>query len=406
MNKSILHNINLYTLYALAFAIPHYKKIIPVLIILFLVISLINGNYSIKLKSKKILLFTSLYFAYAIGLFYTNNLNAGRFDLEIKLSFVLFPIAFFISKLNIKESINSVLKWFLLGCLSVSIFNIVEAFYQFFLTHEETELFYAKLSEFHHASYYSMYLSLALIITYYFSFKPNKSIFFSPKKAMITIGFFSILIGLLSSKSGIITMLIIHSVAIGYWTIKHRNYTKSILTVLLISIGLGLAYQFSYSFNARINEAISVITSKETSKKSTTGVRIHAWNTSLSLIKKQPLIGYGTGDVKDVLVEEYIKLELPILADKKLNPHNQYLQTSLALGLIGGLILIGSLILPLYFSFLKKHYLYAFFILLFAFNILTESMLETQSGIVFYAFFNALFFSAYFSKNKTNSVSI
>jgi hypothetical protein len=40
----------------------------------------------------------------------------------------------------------------------------------------------------------------------------------------------------------------------------------------------------------------------------------------------------------------------------------------------------------------SEYYLYFVFILLFSVNNLVESMLETQAGVVFYAFFNAFLF--------------
>ena len=43
-------------------------------------------------KIKSILLFISLYLIYAIGLTYSENFQYGLFDMEIKLSFLIFPI--------------------------------------------------------------------------------------------------------------------------------------------------------------------------------------------------------------------------------------------------------------------------------------------------------------------------
>lgn len=402
MDKQITHKINLYSLYALAFALPFYKKATPILIIVFLVTSLINGNYRFKNKGKNILLFTVLYVAYLIGLLYSENLKYGLSDMETKLSIFIFPIAFFISKIDFKAILDNVLKWFVIGLTISCIICLGEGIYQFVISGNESELFYSKLSIFHHASYYSMYVNLGLIIVYYQYFKKESLIKLDGVKMVLLSVFLSIVILLLSSKMGIISMLITQLAVVIYWVVKYKSYFKSLLVILVFIAGIAITYSSSYTFKVRMDEFITTLKSDEASKKSTTGVRIYAWQTAIDLIKEKPLIGYGTGDVKNVLIDEYIKKDLTVLAKKELNPHNQFLQTAIALGCIGFLILILSFVLPLIHSIKRQFYIYAFFIGLFLLNNLTESMLETQSGVIFYGFFNALFFVSYFdnSKNK------
>ena len=53
----------------------------------------------------------------------------------------------------------------------------------------------------------------------------------------------------------------------------------------------------------------------------------------------------------------------------------------------------------LFKSLKTKDYLYSLFLILIAINFLTESMLETQSGVVFFAVFNTLFFFQWADKN-------
>jgi O-antigen ligase len=75
-----------------------------------------------------------------------------------------------------------------------------------------------------------------------------------------------------------------------------------------------------------------------------------------------------------------------------LNAHNQYLQTYIALGIPGILLLMILLAFPGWIAFRRIHFVYFCFLAVFAFNILVESMLEVQAGVIYYAFFNALFF--------------
>ena len=330
----------------------------------------------------------------------SENIHHAVLDLETKFSLLIFPITFYISRINMKDKLPIILKWFLFGVILSSVICLGDAIFQFIITKEESELFYSKLSIFHHPSYFSMYLNLALIIVYYFYFNPNEQFNLNSLQTISLNVFLSILIILLSSKLGIISMLFTQLFAITFGTIKHKNYYKSFIAFLIIISGLFITYQYSYSFHVRVNEFFSELTSKKTSEESTTGVRIYAWNAAVKLIKEKPLLGYGTGDVKDVLVEEYLQQNLTILAEKRLNPHNQFLQTSIAIGVLGGIILLFILIIPLILAFKQKHYVYVFFLLLILLNALTESILERQAGVVFYAFFNALLFSVYFPNKK------
>ena len=103
-------------------------------------------------------------------------------------------------------------------------------------------------------------------------------------------------------------------------------------------------------------------------------------------------MGVGTGDVKDVLLQKYQEKGITNAYLLRLNAHNQYLQTTIALGILGLLVVLGCLFLPLYEALRQKNILVFLFILIVAFNLLVESMFERQAGIVFYSFFNALLF--------------
>jgi O-antigen ligase len=72
---------------------------------------------------------------------------------------------------------------------------------------------------------------------------------------------------------------------------------------------------------------------------------------------------------------------------KKLNAHNQFLQTFIGTGIIGFVLLLLITIGTLIYGFVKKNYILALFSTLIFFNFLVESMLQAQAGFIFFVFF-------------------
>ena len=73
-------------------------------------------------------------------------------------------------------------------------------------------------------------------------------------------------------------------------------------------------------------------------------------------------MGVGTGDVKDHLLEKYREKQMFNALGLELNAHNQYLQTTLALGIMGLVILMLTLVLPALYGLEVKQYLYLIFL--------------------------------------------
>ena len=83
----------------------------------------------------------------------------------------------------------------------------------------------------------------------------------------------------------------------------------------------------------------------------------------------------------------------PNMAIRKLNPHNQYFQTAIEVGMVGLFFLLAIIFFGLYYAILNKNWLLLFILISLAFNCLFESILQRQSGIVFYTFWISLLFS-------------
>ena len=91
------------------------------------------------------------------------------------------------------------------------------------------------------------------------------------------------------------------------------------------------AYQFSDLFKTRVDLAITETLSYSDKSYTSVGLRINFTKNSLEVIKKNPIIGSGTGDFPI----EYKKInEITAIPNTK-NPHNMYILIVIELGIIG-----------------------------------------------------------------------
>ena len=112
--------------------------------------------------------------------------------------------------------------------------------------------------------------------------------------------------------------------------------------------------------------------------------RYSIMNANLSVIKQNPIGGVGAGDVVDQLSKEYDK-EIP--NSNVVSPHNQFMDTLMATGIIGLVLLLIMLVLPFIQAVRDRNYLQLVFVVIIIVCALTESILERQMGLYFFCLF-------------------
>ncbi|UPT68096.1 MAG: O-antigen ligase family protein [Sphingobacteriales bacterium JAD_PAG50586_3] len=120
-------------------------------------------------------------------------------------------------------------------------------------------------------------------------------------------------------------------------------------------------------------------------------MRLEFWRNSWGIIKDNPVVGVGTGDVIDAVAMQYNKCNSQLDAKWRLRSHNQFLAIGIALGIIGMLIFPFSMFYPFISAKGYKSIMFtAFFVTAFL-SMLTEDTLESQAGVSFYVFFFCVF---------------
>ena len=178
-------------------------------------------------------------------------------------------------------------------------------------------------------------------------------------------------------------------------TLSKRN---SILFLLTLAVAFAsFTYLPSSSMKSRIelgiHEGQAWRSSSQESHTTSIGLRMDFYKNAIEIIKKNPLIGVGTGGFEKAYTAEVLGKNMPIPA----NPHNQFLLTWVQTGIVGLLTLIGlfwigwseAKKLPSPTDTLLAHgLLITFFI-----GCLFNSLLLDHAEGLFFSWFGALIFS-------------
>jgi len=390
----------------LAFTIPLAKHAIPTILCFLCVSWFFDDSLPQKWKNikknKSILVFISLYLLYLIGLFYSDNMRYGIDDVFLKVPMLLMPLLY-LSLEKEKESkfFQHILIAFISGSFIGTLISYTHSAVLFTSSHDIFDFYYATLAWFMHPSYFAMHLNFCIIALLWMLVTKNTIIIKYRWVAVFLIFYFSVFIVFLNSKLGLLFLGLIYLYSI-YFFIRQKKYilSASLLMGVVISV-VFIVHNFAGITNRIVSAGETVKNFKNLDKASGDGTveRIMIWKVSAKIISDNLIAGVGTGDVKDVLLENYQKYGIKGAYEKKLNAHNQFLQTFIALGLPGIFLLVFMFAYPFYFSWKRRNLLYAFFLLLMVINLLVESMFETQAGVIFYTFFNAILFSEFSKKN-------
>ncbi len=388
----------------IVFTLPFYQKASIIAIILLVVIWILEKKYLILISGLKrhsvILLLMIYFFVHFIGLLWSDNMKYGWSDIETKLSFFILPMVF--ATLTISSDLKDKIKSsFIAGNILACFYCIISSTIFYIQTGDQTVFFYTSLSKFIHTTYFTFYLNLALIFLIEATIKnwKNSSVIKKSGLAMAHL-FIVVMIISLSARMAIAVSLVTILVYCISQIVKFRKGIFILLSSLVVSLILNFAITHLYNRYTQVEETVQLYNNTTNEKANpnittetynSTSSRIELWKEAFQVIQRNWLIGVGTGDIKDELMKEYANNHFEYGIEKNYNPHNQYLHTGVVLGVVGLMLLLCCLLIPLYAAFQKQNWIHICFILLIMLNALTESILEVQSGIIFFAIFYSLF---------------
>ena len=267
----------------------------------------------------------------------SSNKSEGFFSVEVKLGLISFPYLLFCFEWPL-EILKRCIVSFVSGCFFACIYLITRAFYFSVNGHPEY-FFYTLFSDLIHASYFAMYLVMALTIVILFYrqwFSTQKTIMFS---AYFFAAVFVVTIFLCSSKLGIISFFICAPLILLYKLWEKLNVKTVTMLVVLTGILLIVGFKLFPESFARLKSITETSSSPDKTSSESTAVRLLIWEQAIMLIKENFLFGTGVGDVNDDLYRAYEEHGIAGAFEHKLNAHNQFFQTFIGIGVIGFVLL-------------------------------------------------------------------
>ena len=321
-------------------------------------------------------------------------------QLRLKIPFLAFPIIF----LNRPPLSKSEYRNFFLCLVAVSLVSAVHVCINYVLNFEA--ITYAIGSgktiptPTHHTRYSVMVAiaTLSIIVVNLSPFALTKT----QKQLGIVIGIFLFaFLHMLSIRSGLLVLYVGIFVLGSQYLIAMKNLSLLILFLIVLFLAPLVAYHTIPSFYNKVHYTKYDFKMNKEGKGEnySDSERLLSIKTGIDLIKEQPLLGTGVGDlqpvIKKIYLEDYKKTLVKL-------PHNQFVLVCAAMGLLlGGIYSVCFFIPLLYNSNYRDLFLLSIFIGI-SLLCLVEKPLERSGFIAFYGFFVCAGIS-YNTHNETRS---
>jgi O-antigen ligase len=362
-------------------------QLIPPFILLFAISTFPFWKGKKDLSAKKVVFpLLILFILYAVSFLFVVNQTQGLLQLTTRLSFLIFPVLALGMTGGMKQA-RFGLKWgFILGSGFSMLFSLTRAVI--------TEGGFS--GDAFHSSVYGLnmhasYLALIFLFSCGLLFMDESKLRVIKVGRWAYLGLTIVSIFYLRSLGAFVCVAAIFT-AIPIWkSLKTKNW-KWLLTLplygLIFFVGLKSSARISNDVSASLDrvgvwsESPSKFIDDNVNNIESNTVRLVVWTISTNMIVDNPF-GVGLGDEKDLLVREYYKHDYTGYAERRLNPHQQFLQTGISIGWLGIITLFVLFVSIIIASFRTGNLALFIGAICISVSCLFESMLERQVGVIF-----------------------
>gem|GEM_PF-1095214 len=361
---------------------------------------LLNPNWKEKWNNMRntpwlnvFVVFTALY---VLGILWSDNRDEAINSIQVKLPVFLLSIVFASMRLSEKET-RRVFVAFIIGLIGVGVFMLVRGAIRYGDMGTSAFVYQTFTEYVMHPSYLALYFVTGIVLLFHGVLLKNES---SRKKLIAAfLGlFFAFIVFLLSSKMGFLSLAAVLIFYTIYAVIRFKRYVSGAIALLVLVGGAWLAIQTSPRLEETFHRMMTSLSGNKVvdpSSSESSEVRMLIWSADAALMMDAPVLGYGTGDVQDQLMNKYQEKGMSGALEKKLNAHSQFFQTGLALGWPGLIVLLALTIGVILWAIRARVGIIVIVGGLLTINMIPESMLQLQAGTMYVGFlYSILLFSA------------
>lgn len=359
-----------------------------------LLVLVINKHFDKKLFLK----FTPLILFFVLTLFstfYSEDIETALKLVSRLLPFILFPFVFSIIHLK-RPHYEKVLKiyvfWMLAVCLYshsqvlIKLYNNNDVLFNLFNNHY-SYMSLANDTTDMHTTYYSYYVIVAIVFLMFFLFKESR--FKIKVLYLVLLAYFTFFVFHVSARTPIFVLFLFYNFSILYYFFQKKKIKQGVFVLLLFYFISSIAiynvritrYRFQHLFGFTYAGGIHHDDGID---------KLKQWKASIAA-NNNLLFGNGIGDANNDIFSSYLDYDLKKYADREYNAHNQFIQTYVALGLLGVIVLLFLFFYYFHLFYKSKQFMPVILLILMFILYQTETYLQRHHGIVMFCFLVCLF---------------
>jgi O-antigen ligase len=380
----------------LSFGFISSKALISIatgLLLVNLLTSYKEHKFNFVKKSNLAILSASLFFIAFFLLFpFAENYKNALYQIWLKLPWLIIPLSIAAIK-EIETNYVDFLVAALIFLVTISGAVVLINYYTNYTYYTEQIAFAKHIPTPINHIRYSLMAAFSGIASLYYFIKNNTRvskfdrIFFG-----ISTIFLFALLHIISVRSGVVVYYAALIYLMVYFSIQYKKWWLIPLGLIFMATVPYLAYHNIKSFHNKIDYMMYDL---EQMQKTDIGHnsdsrRMQSLQVGWALIKEKPLIGYGLGSIEQTTANYYETELAEVKEQNRKVPHNQFMFTSLEMGLFGLFFLLAAIAIPIVQSSLFRNPLYISFAIIFLLSCLVENTFESQLGTSIYLVFGSI----------------
>ena len=322
-----------------------------------------------------------------VGILYSNDTATAWQVIVLKAGLLIFPLCFLLTDTTYltAKHLRGCGYALLVSVCGVFLFFSVKAAIKMMGGATLTEVTGSYTFDPRHHAYTALYMTVAIVFALHEINRhwQEMKVWYRILMAF-SLGICMLYVMIVNSRAGSLTMWVVTGGYVVFMAIFCKQWKLALLVCLLFAgVVLGMKALVPKHTN-RVEVSVSEMSGGNED------VRMKIYKAALHSAVEEPVVGHGTGDYYQLFLNNSIN-EIDGYAAK--NVHNQYLETILSTGIIGLIPFLMWLIWPIGWAWFKKNQNFFFITMMVGvvmFNLLFESMLERQMGLLFIGFLLSL----------------